>query len=176
MLQELTVPPALESALLAPPRRPPRVEHLEPFFRAARDVLGYELGSVVERGDYSVARETDTTHDVTAIVGITGELIGLAFCAMNHQTAKGLVERLIGEPVAELDDLALSAITELANVIAGRAAGLLADVGLNINITPPVLVSGVGSRFSTSGIPRVLVAMKTELGAVEIQLAIKSAP
>ena len=175
-MQALIVSSEVESALLAGPRRPPRVEHLEPFFRSACDVLGYELQVPVQRGQYSAANGPYTTHDVTAIVGITGKLIGLALFAMGRETAKGVLGQLLSEPIEEFDELALSAIAELANVTTGRAAGLLAGDGVEITITSPVVVSGVGTRISTTGIPRFLVPMQTPLGDIEVQLAVKSTP
>jgi len=172
-MQSTSIPSELESVLLAPPRTAPRVEHLAPFLRAAREVLEIELNTVVEPGEVLVASASLTRHDVTAIVGMTGELTGLAFYAMAEETAKAMVGHLMGERVTELDELGLSAIAELANMTTGRAAGLLADDGCWVNIAPPLLVCGVGARFSTAGIPRLLVPLRTALGEIEFQLAIK---
>ena len=167
------VAPEIERALAAPPRTVPRAEHLEPFVAAARDVLEQELGSEVKSGQLAVASDACTTQDVTAIVGIVGELTGMAMYGMSEATALAIVGQLMGEPVEEMDDLALSGISELANVITGCATTLIAQLGLTVDIAPPVLLQGAGSRVSTAGIRRLVVPLTTEVGTVEAQLAIK---
>lgn len=117
----MAVSPEIESALLAQPRRVPRADVLEPFVTAARDVLEQELGSDVTPGKLALEHGTCTTQEVTAIIGITGRLTGLALYGMSEHTALAIVSRLMGEPVEELDGLALSGIGELGNVITGRA-------------------------------------------------------
>jgi chemotaxis protein CheX len=173
--EELVLAPAVARGLVGPSRQTPRADYMEPFLQAARLVLEQELGSSVQRGPLSLAAGGHTTQDVTAIVGITGKLMGLAFYGMSEATALAIVGRMMGAPLAELDDLALSGIAELGNVITGRAATLLAENGLEADIAPPVLLVGAGSRISTAGIHRVVVPLVTELGALEAQLAVKGA-
>ncbi|HEY7065180.1 MAG TPA: chemotaxis protein CheX [Chloroflexota bacterium] len=151
----------------------PRAEHLEPFLTGAREVLETDPGGTVERGALRLEAGSHTTQDVTAIVAITGALTGLAVYGMSRATALALVGQLMGEPVAELDDVALSGIGELGNVITGRAATLLAKQGIVAEITPPVLLVGVGSRVSTAGIRRLVVPLVASVGTLEAQLAIK---
>jgi chemotaxis protein CheX len=151
----------------------PRAEHLEPFLVGAREVLHAELGVAVERGALRLEAGSHTTQDVTAIVGITGQLNGLAVYGMSRATALAVLGKLMGAPVADLDDLALSGIGELGNVITGRAATLLAQQGVRADVAPPVLLAGAGSRVSTGGIQRLVVPLVTALGTVEAQLAVK---
>ncbi|MCC6174136.1 MAG: chemotaxis protein CheX [Chloroflexi bacterium] len=167
------VAPEIERELAAPPQTVPKAEHLEPFVAAARDVLEQELGMSVEAGQLAVANTTCTTHEVTTIIGITGELTGMAMYGMSEATALAIVGQLMGAPVEELDDLALSGIGELANVITGCATTLLAQLDLTVDIAPPVLLQGAGSRVSTAGIRRLVVPLMTDLGTVEAQLAVK---
>lgn len=173
MESKAVVDPAIEQVLATPPRAIPKAEHLEPFVAAARDVLEQELNSEVQSGKLALANGTCTTHEVTAIIGITGQLTGMAMFGMSEQTALAIVGQLMGAPVDELDELALSGIGELANVITGCATTLLTQMGLEVDIAPPVLLQGAGSRMSTAGIQRLVVPLVTSLGTVEAQLAIK---
>jgi chemotaxis protein CheX len=173
MQMKSVVAPEIERALIAPPPGIPKAEHLEPFVAAARDVLEQELSSEVESGRLALARGTCTTQDVTAIIGITGQLTGMALYGMSEKTALAIVGQLMGAPCDELDELALSGVGELANVITGCATTLLAQIGITVDISPPVLLQGAGSRMSTAGIQRLVVPLVTSLGTVEAQLAIK---
>jgi len=66
--------PEVERVLLSPPKLMPKVEHLDPFLEAARQVLEQELATAVNRGKLTLANGAHTTQDVTAIIGITGQL------------------------------------------------------------------------------------------------------
>src|SRR3712207_3437571 len=139
--------PHVERILRISAQQPFRAEHLEPFVAAARDVLEQELSAAVTPGRLAIVSERGTSQDVTAIVGIAGGLTGLALYGMSRATSLAVVGRLLGEAVDELDELALSGIGELGNVITGRAATLLAESGLSAEIAPPVLLVGAGSRI-----------------------------
>jgi chemotaxis protein CheX len=165
--------PEVEEVLRQAARGRQRAEHLEPFLVGAREVLEAELGVAVERGPLRLEVGSHTTLDVTAIVGITGQLTGVAIYGMTRQMALAVVGQLMGAPVDALDDLALSGIGELGNVITGRAATLLAQHDVRADIAPPVLLVGAGTRVSTAGIQRLVVPLVTCLGTVEAQLAIK---
>ena len=49
---------------------------------------------------------------------------------------------MMGMPVENLDDMAISAISELGNMIMGTAATMLSENGVIIDITPPVVELG----------------------------------
>jgi chemotaxis protein CheX len=171
-MTEAVLAPELEQAL-RPLQTMPRAEHLEPFVTGARQVLEQELGATVQRGALRLEAGSHTTQDVTVIVGITGQLTGVVVYGMSRATALAIVGRLMGAPVDDLDDLSLSGIAELGNVITGRAATLLAEEGTVAAIAPPVLLVGAGRRVSTAGIRRLVVPLATPLGTLEAQLAIK---
>lgn len=100
----IAVAPEIESVLVAQPRRAPRADVLEPFVAAARDVLQQELGTAVQSGTLALENGACTTQEVTAIIGITGQLTGLALYGMSEQTALAIVSRMMGEPVEEIGD------------------------------------------------------------------------
>lgn len=167
------VPLAIERVLAMLASQRPRAEILEPFVEAARDVMASELGSEVVSGKLSIATGAATTLDVTAVVGITGQLTGIAIYGMPESLAMSIVNQMMGSPMEELDDLALSGIAELANVITGRASTLLSGISIYTKAAPPIVLVGAGSRLSTANIHRLVVPLESEFGTLEAQLAIK---
>jgi chemotaxis protein CheX len=167
------VSPAIERVLTLLASQAPRADILEPFVEAARDVISSELGCEITPGRLAIATGAATTLDVTAVVGITGQVTGIAMYGMPEMMAMGIVEQMLGMPTPELDDLSPSSIAELANVITGRASTHLAKLGVYTRLVPPIVLLGAGSRLSTANIHRLVVPLETELGTMETQLALK---
>jgi chemotaxis protein CheX len=153
-----------------------RVEFVNPFVQAAREVVESEIGGETERGDIRLQKSAYTTDEVTAVVGVTGRVAGLVLYSMSDATARALVSRLMGQEFEEFDALAQSGIGELGNVITGRAGVLLADAGYPSNITPPALVVGKGTMVTTLDLNRLVFPLKTELGTLEIQVVLRENP
>jgi chemotaxis protein CheX len=152
-----------------------KVEFVNPFIQAASEVLESELGAPAERGDLRLHKSALTTDEVTALVGVKGRVSGLVLYSMSRDTALGLVSRLMGTKLCELDELAQSGIGELGNVITGRAGMLLAEAGYPSNITPPAVVLGRGSVVTTMELHRLILPLQTDVGDLEIQVVLKAA-
>ena len=167
------VAPGIERTLALLAQQPPRAEILEPFIQAARNVLAEELGVEVTAGKLALASGAATTLDVTVVIGITGRLTGIAVYGMPSSMAMAIVGKMLGSPVTELDEMTLSGIAEMGNVITGHATTLLSGTGLVCDISPPVLLLGAGSRLSTVSIQRLVIPLTTEFGTLQAQVAIK---
>lgn len=167
------VSPGIERTLAMLAQQTPRADILEPFVEAARDVLAQELGVEVTPGKLALATGAATTLDVTVVIGITGRLTGIAMYGMPATMALAVLAKMLGAPLTELDDMALSGIAELGNVITGHATTLLAGMGLTCEVSAPMLLVGAGSRLSTASIKRLVIPLSTEVGTMQAQVAIK---
>jgi|SRR5438445_533867 len=152
-----------------------RAEFINPFLQAATEVLEAELGTAPMRGSVGLQRSSYTSDDVTAVVAVTGSIAGMVMFAMTEETARGIVSRIMGQDFDEFDVLAQSGIAEIGNVITGRAAILLAEAGFPSDLAPPMLVVGSNTLSSTLDVQRLVIPMETELGKVEIQVALRVA-
>jgi chemotaxis protein CheX len=152
-----------------------RAEFINPFLQAATEVLESELGSTPRRGTVGLQRSSYTSDDVTAVVAVTGDVAGMVMFAMNEQTAKAMVSRMMGQDFEQFDALAQSGIAEIGNVITGRAAVLLSEAGFSSDLAPPMLLVGRNTLISTLDVQRLVIPIETELGPVEIQVALKLA-
>lgn len=150
-----------------------KVEFVNPFIKAATEVLDAELGGST-RGNLRLEKSSVTTNEVTAMVGVTGNVSGLVLYSMSEATALGIVSRMLGQELTEFDALAQSGIGELGNVITGRAGVLLAEAGYASNITPPALVIGKGTMITTLDLNRLVFPLETEVGGLEIQVVLKA--
>jgi chemotaxis protein CheX len=150
-----------------------RAEFINPFLQAATEVLESELGSPPKRGSIGLQRSAYTSDDVTAVVAVTGDVAGMVLFAMTDATARAMVSKMMGQSFDEFDALAQSGIAELGNVITGRAAVLLAEAGFPSDLAPPMLLVGRNMLVSTLDVQRLVIPIETEMGNLEIQVALK---
>src|SRR6266545_1439020 len=149
-----------------------RADFVNPFLRAADEVLESELGEAPTRGSVSVRKSAYTTDFVSAVVAVTGSVNGMVIYSMSEQTACGIVSQMLGSASPAFDAMAQSGISELGNVITGRAATLLAEPGWPSNLLPPRLVTGAGILISGVDQQRLVIPLLTPRGAVEIQVVL----
>jgi chemotaxis protein CheX len=150
-----------------------KVSFMSPFVDGATQVIERESGITFTRGALNVLRAPHTTHEVTIMLGVSGEAVqGLVMYNLSRETAMELASRMVGEPFSELSELAQSAVAELGNMITGLAATKLAEGGYPAMITPPALILGQGCMISTLDVLRLVVPLESSIGTVEIQIGL----
>ena len=153
-----------------------RAEYIRPFLAAAVEVLKTDFGvDRVERGELRIETSYYTTQEVTAIIGMTGEIEGTAMFGTNKTTARRMVEAVTGTLPPVFDELAESAFAEFGNVVCGRASMLYEKQGWQCTISPPTVVIGRGAIISNGGIQRLVVPLETPLGEVQLAVALRPA-
>ena len=145
-----------------------KVEFVNPFIQAATEVLESELGGESQRGELRLHKSAVTTDEVTAIVGVTGTVMGLVLYSMNETTALAILSRTMNQDFGEFDALAQSGIGELGNVITGRAGVLLSQAGYPSNMTPPAVVVGKGTMVTTLDLSRLVLPLETAVGGLAV--------
>lgn len=148
-----------------------RVEYIDPFVSAVFNVLEAVTGSKSERGNLAMRNTTFTTQQVTIMAGVNGEVEGMALYGMSLVTAEKIAGAMMGCPVVEMDDMAMSAISELGNMITGYATTMLSQNGYTVDITPPSVIRGTNVEVSTKT-PALVVPVSTQFGMVEVNVAL----
>lgn len=149
------------------------VKLLNPFVMSAGEVLQSELGVKAHRGALRLHKETYVTDDITVLISVVGDAWGIVMMGLSFDTANKVVSQMLGEEVAEFNQLAQSGISEMGNVIAGHAMTKLGTAGYNADISVPTLIIGQGSQISTFDIARVVVPLETVYGVLTLTLAIR---
>jgi len=112
-----------------------------------------------------------TTQQITIIAGVTGEIEGVILYGMSGSTVMKIAGTMIGSEVDELDEMAISAVSEIANMVTGNAITILSQKGYNLDITPPSTVMGVDVQISTRA-PAMTIPVKTNMGDIEINVSL----
>jgi chemotaxis protein CheX len=151
------------------------IELVKPFVEAAARVIQKECGEQVAKGKIARLRSPQTTNEVSSLIAMTGDVAGLVIYSMTALTACGFASRMINEPVDELDEMAQSAIAELANMITGQAGIGLEQNGISSDMSPPVVLLGRGSSIVTFHLDRLVLPLVVSFGEFQIEMAIRRA-
>ncbi|MAF53681.1 MAG: hypothetical protein CL694_11815 [Chloroflexi bacterium] len=151
-------------------------EFVNPFLSSAKLVWEKELGMSVELTSASAVDTRFLTEDVTASIGLSGELVGTVLYGFPTPTAREIMNVMVGEEVDAESELAQSALGELANMVAGNAATLLSNAGYTCDITPPIIISAAGTIISTLGRPQLKVDFTSAVGPMSIRIDLSESP
>lgn len=80
------------------------------------------------------------SREICVLIEITGDVSGQIFMSMDAETGKVLASEMLGGlEITEVDELVLSAVSELCNMIMGNACAGIGSA--DVDITPPAVVS-----------------------------------
>ena len=150
-------------------------EHINPFLLSAQQILTQVCMIQTKVGQISKDAMCIDGEPVFIMLGVTGEMTGQVCIVFDMDVAKDVASRMMmGMPVAEIDDMAKSALSELGNMIMGNAATLLANNDLRIDITPPTLGMGT-TKLSSPNMTTIKVPLIYESGEVRLYFLLKLA-
>lgn len=151
------------------------VKLVTPFIDAVGLVLPQVGIQKVERGKIGLKDKLLATMEVTALVGLTKGMRGNIAYSMSQQTAKQIASTMMmGMEVGEFDMLAQSAISELANMLAAKAAVKMEATGNVIDISPPTLIIGKNVTVRVSQVQTLVVMMETDAGSIELNIGLET--
>ena len=78
---------------------------------------------------------------------------------------------MLGQEIEQMDDMAISAIGELGNMIIGNACTLYYQKGLHTNISTPEVVVGETEDFKKPAVICVPIQLNNELGNLNVAIA-----
>lgn len=149
-----------------------KAEHVNLFLASASTVISAMCGEQPSFNRPFLRESPYSIDDLAVIIGVTGQLRGQMIMSMSKQCAKDIASQMMGGmPVPELDEMSLSAIGELGNMIAGNAARLLGEAKLEVDIAPPAVLEGSGVKVSNR-IPTISVPVSGQFGTIEMALSL----
>lgn len=149
------------------------VDFINPFLMAATSIMHDMCQLDVKIGKPYVKTTEFGSDSVIIMIGVTGEMRGQVIIAFSMQVACDIASKMIMMPITEMNELSMSAISELGNMILGNAATILSTKGIGIDITPPSLCRGSMS-ITTSYAKNICIPLAYEDGkCVELDIALK---
>jgi len=151
-----------------------KVEYINPFIKASKEVVKMTMGLDLNIGKPRVKKTPFPLEEVVLVVGVTGEIKGQVIISTKLEVAKIIASKMMmGMPVDELNDMAKSAISELGNMIMGNTATLIANQGISVDITPPTLMLGKDISLSFNASQTIELPLHSEIGDIIYDIALK---
>jgi chemotaxis protein CheX len=147
------------------------VANVNAFIRAGLHVLEELVGGEIVRGQLTVRSALYTSQPVTIVVGVAGDVRGHVAYGMTQVTATKIAAAMQDTPHVAFDEVTLSAVSELGNIISGNAMAYLSETIANCDLTPPAIVRGLQVEVAANA-PTLVVPFDTRCGRIEISLAL----
>ena len=154
-----------------PPAQQLNPKLIVPFVNSTLQVFTTMVGVKPQIGRPQFKTDSRATHDVSGIIGFSGEIIGSVVVTFQMEAAQKLVSALAGMEVDVKSPEFADAVGELANMIAGSAKK---DLGLIANIAVPTVVIGQNHTIGRlTGVPCVVIPCHTDVGDFAVEVNIK---
>lgn len=146
---------------------------IEPFVDALSTVLPQLGFQSVQRGPVRRQEEFVEGLGVTVLIGLTQDVQGNLAYNFSEDVARGIASTMMmGMPVAQLDEMAQSALAEMVNMVTANAATRLAERQLSVDISPPSLVLGESLKARISSERFLVVQMQADALAFEVNIGL----
>ena len=113
----------------------------------------------LELGDSNIKND-----GVIINIAVTGPLKGAILIGMKEAAARQFASKMMmGMPVAELDAIAQSAISEMGNMVCARSCIQLSQAGIEgLDISPPLLLMGAGGMVKLAVAKIIVVKLAAD--------------
>jgi len=121
-----------------------KAEYVNPFIASTINVFETMTGLCPVKGDLYIKSDQNLHYDVSAVIGIVGDVVGYVSVSLPEEIAKKIASIFLMEEKTEIDVEVGDAIGELINMIAGSTKKLFTDKGKKFNISVPNVITGKG--------------------------------
>lgn len=146
---------------------------ITPFAQSIQNVFSMMLQLPVSVAEPTVKAGGPPSHDVSGIIGMSGDVTGSVVLGLRTETARAIVELFCGERLDPADPDFADALGELVNMICGGAKAMFGETR-SVSISCPSVIVGEGHGVAMpSDIPCVAIPCSTERGEFVIEVAIR---
>lgn len=117
-----------------------KVEYINPFLVSTISVFETMLGCKLTRGTPFARSGTQPQHEVSGLIGLSGQAQGMVVLGLSREAALGAAEVLLQERPPEVNRDVTDAVGELVNIIAGNAKAKLEHLKLSVSL--PTVITG----------------------------------
>lgn len=149
-------------------------KYINSFIKSISQVFSMMgLGEIISGSIYNKENFT-CRYNLTTIISLSGNIKGNVALSMPYDTARKIASAMMmGMEVAEIDEISVSALGEMTNMICGQAAMELSSQDFLINTTPPTIIHGEKIKAYISQVETIVVEIDSALGNIELNLGLE---
>ncbi|HHW00988.1 MAG TPA: chemotaxis protein CheX [Clostridiaceae bacterium] len=149
-------------------------KYINPFINSVSGVFASLGLGEIATGNIFRKETFICRYNLTTILGISGSINGNVALSMPYDTAKKIASAMMmGMDVTEIDEMSVSALGELTNMICGQAATEFSLQNLVAEITPPTIIHGDNMKVIISQVETTAVELSSLLGSIELNLGLE---
>jgi len=123
--------------------------HVDSIILAAEHIFAEVLGVKLKHGRPFVKTSPFAADSVVVVIGFNGDVEGQVIYSFRNDYAKNVASIMCGMNLKELDELSMSALGELCNMISGRLVTHFDKLaGQKVGITPPTVLTGKSMQIA----------------------------
>lgn len=126
-----------------------KVDYINPILIASSKIMKALLQEDVSLGRLSLLDSHNLKDSMAIILWMSGDFEGRFIFALKRKVALYIASVMMGEELTELNDMAKSAVAEMATIILGRTGIIFSERGIDVKISYPTLVEGDSIFIST---------------------------
>lgn len=146
---------------------------VNPFIESVTTIMPQMGFQKITRGKMGMGQRSLKSLGVTALVGFSNSICGNVAYNMTNVTACHIASTMMmGMPIMKLDEMAESAISELANMLSANVATKLSSVKYPVDISIPSLTVGKDFFVDISEDQYLIVEMNVDNIILEVNIKI----
>lgn len=149
------------------------IKYFNPFLQAMDEVLATFGIKDVKRKSIQFKENMFTNMDITAVLGLIGEVRGNISYSFSADMAKKIAGAMMGVSVPEIDEMAKSAISELSNLITGKGCKILSEADILTDFTTPSLIIGEDIYFLISTVKTLAIDLEAKIGEIQMNIGLE---
>lgn len=126
-----------------------KVDYINPILIASSKIIKALIHEDITLGRLSLLDNHNLLDSIAIIMWMSGDFEGRFIFSIKRSVALYIAGVMMGEEIAELNEMAKSAIAEMATMILGRTGIIFSERGIDVKISYPTLVEGDCVYIST---------------------------
>ena len=150
------------------------IDLINAFIAPAQWIWEKELGISLDMKNARAVGNTTTTEDVTAVIAFKGDVEGSVLYGFSRNTARTMIDCIMDEEIENWDDVAGSALGELAQMITTHANAGLAAANYKCRFSVPMIIESIGQPLNVT-VDQIQVSFVSDIGPLNVRFALDDA-
>ena len=150
------------------------VKYINPFINATLHVLKTVARTEVIAGKPFLKKDRFARGDVSAIIGLTGDVAGTISVSFTEKCILFIVTAMFNEKATSMNDEIGDAVGEITNMISGQARQVLEGMDLNLQAAIPSVIMGKDHQIThITQHPVIAIPFETKGGGFTLEVSFK---